>query len=276
MKESITIILLLICYITSDGQTSSATKDSCDTFLYFMKSQEELIRYIDNPCQNDSTCKEDILKAKAEVERGQIKFLMPMSLGTYEIRQEQQLRKLCNSNGLIFDYELFSCLVRMGQTNGCYSLYMDKVIAQKFGNDFRENLLKKADSMYVASLPTVYYTMCDTLPRLYNKDIHESTSMDAPIRSELFNNLKVSIYGYYPQVDVGFYIDTAGIPSNYFLSQFIIYDDIKANNKFKTELTKIAFDYIKQFKNWKPGIILNQKVKTVYNVRISFVKSSEK
>jgi hypothetical protein len=70
MKETITITLLLICYNTSVGQTSSDTKESCDTFLYFMKSQEDLLKYIDNPCTNDSTCKGDILKAKAEIEKG--------------------------------------------------------------------------------------------------------------------------------------------------------------------------------------------------------------
>lgn len=265
----------MICFNESFGQTSSDTKDSCDNFLYFMKSHKELLKYIDNPCPNDSSCKEDIIKAMAEVQRGQIKFLMPLSLGTFNLRQESQLRQLCNLKGIIFDYELFSCIGVSGQTDGCYGLFMDKVIAQKFGSNFKDNVLKKADSMYVASQPTAYYTDCDTLPRLYDKDIHQSTEMNVAIKNELFNKLKVSMYGYYPQVDVGFYIDTAGIPSKYFLSQFIIYDNIKENKKFKAELTKIAFDYVKQFKIWKPGIILNQKVKTEYNVRISFVRADK-
>ena len=200
---------------------------------------------------------------------------MPQSLMTFEIRQEQQLRELCKTKGLNFEYELFGCIVNSGQTNGCYGLYMDKIIANKFGSEFKEDLLRKADSLYVASNPTVYYTQCDTLPRLYNKDIRQSTDIDVPIKTELLNKLKISTGGYYPQVDIGFYIDTAGIPSNYFLSQYIIYNDIKENNKFKAELTKIAVEYIKQFKIWKPCIILNQKVKTEYNVRISFIDKSK-
>jgi hypothetical protein len=83
---------------------------------------------------------------------------MPMSLGTFEFRQEKQLRELCNSTSLLFDYELFSCVGVSGQTSGCYGLYMDKIIAQKFGKNFKENLLKSADSIYIASHPTVYYT----------------------------------------------------------------------------------------------------------------------
>ena len=275
MKEIATILLILICYHTSCGQSSSGNEDSCDTFLYLMKPREDLLRYIDNPCPNDSTCKEGILRAEAQVIRGQIKFLMPMHLATVEARQVQQLRALCNASGLIFDYEGFSCLVNSGQTDGCYGLYMDKIIAQKFGIDFKERLLKKADSMYVASSPTVHYTKCDTLPRLYDKDIHESLQMDLAIKEELFNKLKVSKYGYYPQVDIGFNIDTTGIPSNYFLNQFIVYDDISENTQYKSALIQLAFDYVKRFRLWKPGVVLNEKVKTEYNVRISFLKGDK-
>jgi hypothetical protein len=136
MKKSIIVLLLLLFYYISIGQTITDKKDSCDTFLYFLKSHEALLNYIDHPCPNDSTCKKDILKAKAEVEGGQTKFLMPMSLSTFDIRQEEQLRQLCDSNGLIFDYELFSCISNTGQINGCYGLYMDKNIGSKIRLQF--------------------------------------------------------------------------------------------------------------------------------------------
>lgn len=276
MKTIITIILIFLFANISFGQNRSIEKDTCNTFAYFLKSKEELLKYVDNPCPNDSNCLTEISKAKSEIATGKITFCMPQGLMIFELRQEQQLRKLCKTKGLNFQYQLFDCFVNSGQTDGCYGLYMDKVIANRFGGDFKMKLLKEADSLYVATNPMAYYTNCDTLPRLYNKDIDESTEMDVPIMSELFNKLKISMYGYYPQVDIGFYIDTAGIPSKYFLSQFFIYDDIEENIKFKSELTKIAFEHIKQFKIWKPGIILNQKVKTEYNVRISFVNETKK
>lgn len=270
MKSTISIIIILFYINNCIGQTNSVSTDTCDNFLYFTKSHEELLNYIDNPCPGDTICRQAILKAKSDIEKGQIILVVAKGFGIRPLRQESQLRKLCDSIGLIFDYELFSDLGINGQTNGCYGLYMDKIIAQKFGRGFKENLLLKADSIYVASNPTVYFTNCDTVPRLYDKDIFESGEMVVAIDKLLFHKLKVSKYGYYPQVYIGFYIDTAGIPSGYFLSQYIVYDDIKQNNKFKTLLTKKALDYIKQFKLWKPGIILNQKVKTEFVVRISF------
>jgi hypothetical protein len=264
-----------MCYKTSLCQNKTGEKDSCNTFLFFEKSRNELLSYVDNPCPNDTTCRLDLSKAQAQTARGTIMFCMPQGMIDQSLRQEKQLVKLCKEYGLTFMYELFDCEAYSGQTNGCYGLYMDKLIAQKFGEGFKEYLLQKADSLFVSSYPTVYFTKCDTLPRLFDRDIHHSLSMNVPVKKELLNNLKISMYGYYPQVDIGFYIDTAGNPSKYFLSQFIIYDGIEENRKYQRELTKIAFDYIRQFKIWKPGVILNKKIRTVYNVRISFVSETE-
>ena len=148
---------------------------------------------------------------------------------------------------------------------------MDKIIIQKFGSDFKEKLLKQADAEYVCSNPVAEYHLCDILPRLPGKDVHESLEMSVPLKTELFSKLKMSKYGYYPSVDISFNIDRTGIPSNYASGQLSVYEDTKPNHKFEKELTKIALDYVRQFKVWKPGIMLNQEVKTRCVVRVSFV-----
>jgi hypothetical protein len=267
MKKSIIVLLLLLFYYISIGQTITDKKDSCDTFLYFLKSHEALLNYIDHPCPNDSTCKKDILKAKAEVEGGQTKFLMPMSLSTFDIRQEEQLRQLCDSNGLIFDYELFSCISNTGQTNGCYGLYMDKILAVRFGSNFKDSLLAKADSLFVETNPTVYFSYCDSLPRLYD-NLEIPNELWVRIDKELLNKLNKCSYDDYPQVDVEFYIDTLGKPSDYFVSQYNICGE--SDYKYKKELSKIAIDYLKTLYKWIPGVILNKKVRTRFNTRVHF------
>jgi hypothetical protein len=274
MKKTILILLLLPYYNFLVGQTSSDQKDSCDSFLYFLKSKEELIKYIDTPCPNDSTCKEDILKAKAEVQRGIIKFLMPMSLGTLDLRQEYQLRQLCDSNGLIFDYELFSCLSSSGQTNGCYGLYMDKIIAQKFGKDFKENLLKKADSILSESNKRIYWRLCDTKPTIPGKDMWQSCELGAVIDKKLFEKLKSQKLGLgyvnWPTITIGFYIDKNGSPSGYFLSQF---DEVnqKSNLEYKSQLYKIGLALVKQQNKWNPGQVCGRAVNTEMEVTVSFI-----
>jgi hypothetical protein len=267
MKRTITIILLLICSNASIGQTSSDVEDSCDTFLDFMKSKAELLKYIDNPCPNDSSCKQDILKAKADLEKGRIKFLMPMGLGAFDLRQEKQLSKLCDSLGMIFDYELFSCIAVFGQTSGCYGLYMDKVLALKFGPNFKESLLAKADSLYVGTDPTVYFSYCDSLPKLKNT-VKVTTDLWITIDNNLLSKLTKCSYSDYAQVDVGFYIDTLGNASNFFVSQFNTCGE--SDYHYKNDLTKLAIDYVKSLGMWIPGTILNRKVRTEFNTRVHF------
>jgi hypothetical protein len=267
MKEIIIILLLLFFHKILIGQTIADKKDSCDTFLYFFKSHEELLKYIENPCPNDSACKEDILKAKADVEAGKIKFLMPLSLGTYEPRQKQQLKRLCDSIGLVFDYELFSCVGQSGQTQGCYGLYMDKILALRFDSNFKESLLVKADTLFTETNPTIYFTECDSLPRLLD-NFEVLTDVSITIDKNLLNKLKKCSYGDYPQVDVGFYIDILGNTSGYFVSQFN--DCGKSDYKYKKQLSKLAIDYLKTLNKWIPGSILNKKVKTQFNTRVHF------
>ena len=232
-----------------------------------MKSHEELLKYIDNPCPNDSSCKEYILKAKTEVERGQIKFLMPMSLGTFDLRQERQLRILCDSMGIVFDYELFSCVGVGGQTSGCYGLYMDKMLAIKFGPNFKESMLAKADSLYVETNPTVYFSYCDSLPKLQH-NLEVATDLSMTIDKNLLSKLKKCSYDDYPQVDVGFYIDTLGNASNFFVSQYNICEE--SDYKYKKDLSKLAIDYVKNMGKWIPGTIHNKKVRTQFNTRVHF------
>ncbi len=270
MKKIISITTIFYTAILFGQSNSNVT---CDNFIYFEKSDEELRKYIDNPCPNDSTCLSEIGKAKSEIQKGKITFCMPMSMETYELRQEKQLRQLCKEKGIDFDYELFGCIVNSGQTYGCYGIYMDKIIVEKFGKDFKSNLLKKADSLLVLSKSIIYYTNCDSLPHLPEKDVRESTDFDVPLRKEILDKIKISMYGYYPQVDIGFYVDTLGVPSGYFISQYIVYDDIKENEKFRKELCSAAMGFIKKFKTWIPGKILNQIVRTELNTRISFVEA---
>jgi hypothetical protein len=213
------------------------------------------------------TCKEDILKARADVEAGQIKLLMPMSLGNFDLRQERQLRKLCNSIGIIFDYELYSCVGIGGQTKGCYSLYMDKILVTKFGPKFKESMLDKADSLHVATNPTVYFTYCDILPKLQN-NVEIAADLRMTIDKDLLSKLKKCPYDDYPQVDVGFYIDTLGNASGFFVSQYNICEE--SDYKYKKDLSKLVIDHVKSKGKWMPGSIRNRKLRTEFNTRVHF------
>src|SRR5690625_1589245 len=52
----------------------------------------------------------------------------------------------------------------------CYGAYMDKVLADKYGLDFKKQMHKKADSLFLENVIknnlAVYYGDCDERPKL--------------------------------------------------------------------------------------------------------------
>jgi hypothetical protein len=144
---------------------------------------------------------------------------------------------------------------------------MDKILAIRFGPDFKPSLLAKADTLFVETNPTVYFADCDSLPRLQD-NAKILTNVSISIDKNLLNKLKRCSYGDYPQVDVGFYIDTLGNASGYFISQFN--DCGKSDFRYKTTLSKLAIDYLTTLNKWIPGFILNKKVNTLFTTRVHF------
>jgi hypothetical protein len=101
MKRFISIAIIIFYSTILFGQSNSENNDTCDNFIYFEKSNEELQKYIDNPCPNDSTCLKEITKAKSEIQKGKITFCMPRGMAMTELRQEMELRKLCADKGYL-------------------------------------------------------------------------------------------------------------------------------------------------------------------------------
>jgi len=253
MKNILTIILAI--FLVGCGQQESP----------FVPLEE----YIQNPPKKDTTCIGDIRRAKAMVENGEIVFCYPFGLGSSELRQEKRLILLCKQHNLTFSYEFFGCVRVEGQRQGCFVAYMDKIIADKFGADFKQKLLAQADSMMVAANDTVLYYLCDEKPKMPYYYENEYFTRRVPIVEELRKQLKSDNEGKFPFMDIGFYIDKEGNASGYFLNHF--YDaNNKSNQRFKDELFNIGVEQLKQIERWKSGIVNNQKVITKNNVRVYF------
>lgn len=110
-----------------------------------------------NPKDSDLECLEAIEKAKNDIANGKIVFTYPCFLLDCGLRQEKYLKELCAEHHLLFDYEVFSDIILEGQTQGCYGAYMDRFIESKYGKNFKENLLRQADSILLVTNDTIVY-----------------------------------------------------------------------------------------------------------------------
>jgi hypothetical protein len=272
MKIYISIVFLFFYCNILFSQNNKVHTDTCQNINDYVRTQEELEIYIENPCPTDYTCIEDIISAKSAIQKGEIYFFMPFNdMSSTKLRQEIQLGKLCTANGLIFMYESFGCLRHTGEIKECFSTYMDKIIVQKFGKDFKSNLLKQADSLYLSTNPTVPYYHCDNIPKLPKKDLDMANNFQVILSKDFINKIDISEFGYYPEVYIDFLIDKQGVPSKYCINHFFDHCETKENEKYEYQLCTIALDFIKQFKTWLPGTVLDQKVNTLYNIKISFI-----
>jgi len=230
--------------------------------------QNPLATYVFHPADKDSTCKADQKRAEKDVQMGKILYCKPMGFGSFWLRCENQMRKLCKKQNLIFDYELISDVVVTGQTQGCYGAYMDNVIASKFGPNFKEHLLAQADSMLLASNDAIDYFLCDKRPQIPGKDDYDIV-MDTIVPISLRSSIKTDKDGEGPFMDIGFYIDKEGNASGYSSDYYYVANN-KSNKKYENELFKIGITKVKGIKKWEPGMVRGQKVKTKNNVRVYF------
>ncbi len=246
----------------------SCVKQKKEDEKVILSSEYNLLKYIQKPKSDDSLCIDDIQKAKKDISKGKLVFCYPMGFGTHQFRSEKQLIQLCKKYNIVFDYEMHSDVITEGQTQGCYGAYMDKKIAEKFGHNFKKQLLNQADSILLASNDTIEYYLCDKRPHLPGKNDYE-TNIDAKLDSKLKKQLKADEEGDLPFMDIGFYIDKNGIPSGYFLNYFND-KDILSNKKLEDKLFKESVELLKKYNYWETGQIKGQKVVTENNARIYF------
>jgi len=234
----------------------------------------ELKKYVENPAKTDSLCISDSQRAQHDIANGKIVFCIPTGVGTLGLRQENELRMLCAKNNIVFDFEPYYCMNIAGQTQGCYGGYMDKIISEKLGNNFKEQLLSEADSILSTTNKRIYWRYCDTKPTIPGKNMWKSCELDAIIDKKLFEKLKPQKLNLgcvnWPTVTIGFHIDKNGNPSAYFLSEFDEVDQ-KSNLEYKSQLYQTGLELVKQQKKWLPGQINGRSVNTEMEVTVSFV-----
>lgn len=231
------------------------------------QSNEDIKTYIDHPLKSDTTCIKDLKRVKEDVKNGKIIFFAIRGL-TEPFRQEKYARKLCAQYHLIFDFYPFDDTIIIGQTDGCYSNYMNKVIEQKFGINFKDKLIQKADSMLLASNDTLWNYMCDKHPQLINKPERENLYIKAD--STLRSKLRPDGDGDLPYMDVRFIIDTTDkVPDYYLIEQFYNLGP-RQNELYKPQMLRAAIEGLSRFKKGIPGEINGKKFATFNTIRVVF------
>ena len=232
---------------------------------------KNMIKYISEPEKTDCSCIEDIHKAKSDIANGKLVFSEKAGLGFGHFRYERELKELCNQMGLTYNIDLIGCVIIVGQTYGCYTAYMDKILFEKYGPNFKTDLHNKADSLFLlnAIQGTVSYMDLDNSPKLPNES---NTTNDFSSIAQVENPdviFKSDNWDESPFMDIGFIVHKDSTISDFRLRSFVS----KGNDKYQKELFDIAVKKIKlEYPIWIPGSINDIPLQSTNNVRIHFYR----
>lgn len=268
------VILILLCFLFScsekkkehnDEKSISELRDEYEKF--------DPIAYVSNPAKTDSLCISEINKAKFDIENEGIVFTQAVGFLFGHNRYEKELEKLCEEKGLKYDIDLIGCVVFEGQTQGCYGAYMDKVLSKKYGSDFKKNMHKKADSIFLENAIknniAVKYWDCDERPRLPTEN--ERTSDFVPYVKVEHIKIKEgdNEYNDYPFFDLGFIVEKDSTITGFYSEHYV--PNFKENEIIRNQLFDVAVKHIKNnYPVWVPGTINGVQVRTDNNVRVHF------
>lgn len=273
MKKTFRLLIILTVFCSCSDQKKETNFEKEDTELIKDEPIFNPVAYVANPAPIDEWCISDINKAKAEIEKNGVVFTQAIGFGFGHERYEDELIKLCEEKGLKYKTDLIGCVVIDGQTQGCYGAYMDKVLIDKYGKNFKKEMRTKADSLFLENAIknniAVYYGDCDERPKLPNRTNRYG------IPSLNVSNIDIkedkSDYGGWPFFDVGFIVERDSTISNIHINSFVA--SLESNEKYKDQLFELVTENIKtKYPNWVPGVVNGVQVRTDNNVRIYTVR----
>ncbi|MFK8044138.1 MAG: hypothetical protein AB8B72_01485 [Crocinitomicaceae bacterium] len=266
MKYLITILLFVLVSGCAEKSQKKIGK---------VQELSELSFYVDDLDPIDTLCISEVERAKKDLKKGKTVFSHRAGLGFGNIRYEDELRALCRQIGLEFEIEPVGCVIYEGQTQGCYGEYMNKILLEKNGADFKDKIYEMADDLFIQNIInnniTVAYWDCDERPRLPNESKRTSDHLPSLYQSEIDVKDDGSNYGGYPFFDLGFVVEKDSTISNFHSRSYVAGND--ANEKYKDKLYLLAKKHVMtNYPIWVPGELNGKQVRTNNNVRLFIVK----
>ncbi|NOS90818.1 MAG: hypothetical protein HOP30_02745 [Cyclobacteriaceae bacterium] len=232
--------------------------------------------YLKKVSPTDTICLNDIKRAIRDSSGDSALFVFNVDGFSTMLRYENELAQICKSNQLKFKLDIGTDIGYVDQTTGCYQDYLDLILFEKYGKNFKPDLHKEANDLYLANhlLDTISSWDCDIRPRCLSANTHTSISIvvDLPIkahRKEWVVDKKPMFAVYHPFMDLSVVIDKDGNTSGYQLVDFI--PARRQNKKYKEQLLAIAIQEIKnKYYKWKPAEINGVLLNTTHVMRLEF------
>ena len=228
-------------------------------------------KYLLNHPKSDTLCSNDIQKAKADIIKYKKLYIKTICLGCDSKPFEDELEDLLKKKKIKQVIEDIGCVVYEGQTQGCYSSYIELKMKEKYGENYFSEIEKEAEKILIKNIKEK-----DKLLSIYDLEDKEKPKILNPnvkIESDYYTTIKVSLPTKINSskslfVDITFIIEKDGTISNLNVSNWI---NDTIDEKFKKQLIESAFETLKKdYNNWKPGTYKGNITRTENTLRVDF------
>lgn len=275
MQKNILIGLLLV--VLTGCQQKPEGKESNQSDEQIAYKEVELLNYdsdyLLSPESSDTMCINAIERAKIDLNQNAGVFSQITCFGCETAPYFNELKEVLAQKKFKLYIEDFGCILFDGQTFGCYSGYTDKMMKERFGKDYREQIIALAEKKFIFnlikndSIVSIYDLSENERPRLNGQNI---ALIDEGIMPVINTNLPLkqdSLHSLF--IDLDFVIEKDGSVSNFEVSNWGIV--LKENKALKSELFEAAVLELKtKYGKWIPGNYKGNVARTKNNLRAHF------
>lgn len=120
-------------------------------------SSKKSVRETVNP--EDTVCIKEISEAEKDIKSNKLSYCNYVgNIGFHALRAEKEMDSLLKFNKVSFQNESSPCIVENNKKYHCYCEIMQEEIDKRFGKNYIDSLLNKADSLHVLkNLDKTYY-----------------------------------------------------------------------------------------------------------------------
>lgn len=229
--------------------------------------------YLKNPDVSDTMCINSIKRARKDLELNAGIFVEAICFGCKSQIYLDELKEVLKRRNFKFVYEDFGCVIFEGQTQGCYSGFVDLEMKKKFGESIFESIHKEAEDLFIKNVTISNKTVSEY--DLEEKNRPQSLIQDDYISEEiliLHTNIPVSIWSHESLfLDLNFVVEKDGSLNGFEADNWVI--DAKENEKYKNELFNFTIaEIISKYNKWKPANYKGNKIRSQKNLRVHYRK----
>lgn len=265
------LIFFLIIFSCKQKEVSSENEKEVEDLveLETIEFKSNDIEYLRNPDKTDTLCINSIKRAQKDLKENNGVFVESICFGCRSEIYLDELKEILKARNFKFATEDFGCVIFEGQTQGCYSGYIELEMKKKFGEAIFDSIHKEAENLFLQNNKIVSEFDLEERNRPQSQIQNDYISDEILI---LHTDIPVSIWSHESLfLDLSFVVEKDGSLNSFQADNWVI--DAKENEQYKNELFNFTVAEIKsKYNEWKPASYKDYKIRAQKNLRVYYRK----